>query len=97
MEILGHARYKRVLFTAVACILVLLTSCAPAAQNPTANKPVPNEPQPAIEPSPAEEDLTGFFPFKTGNMWEYEGEGMEYASLSLTPIGKARLITMKIS
>lgn len=29
---------------------------------------------------PQAESLLGFYPLKEGNMWEYEGEGMEYAS-----------------
>lgn len=36
--------------------------------------------QPTLVPTPVEESLIGYFPFKTGNTWEYEGTGMEYAS-----------------
>ena len=55
-----------------ACTIFTVTgmvSCAPAT-TPT--------PEPA--PAPEEESLIGFYPLKEGNMWEYEGEGMEYAS-----------------
>lgn len=31
-------------------------------------------------PTPVEESLSDFYPLKVGNMWEYEGKGMEYAS-----------------
>jgi|GEM_PF-748948 len=36
-----------------------------------------------LTPTPAKppvESLLGFYPLKVGNIWEYEGEGMEYAS-----------------
>lgn len=54
--------------------MLLLSSCSkktPAA--PPAGNITPT-------PIPAEEALTGYFPLKTGNTWEYEGKGMEYAS-----------------
>lgn len=66
-----------------------MVSCAPRAQSPAANKPAPQAtpsptavPGPVITPAPEpeEESLLGFYPLKEGNMWEYEGEGMEYAS-----------------
>jgi len=54
-----------------------MASCTPApAPAPT---PTPT-PAPEPEPAPEEESLIGFYPLKEGNMWEYEGEGMEYAS-----------------
>ncbi|HYE84338.1 MAG TPA: hypothetical protein VEG39_19505 [Clostridia bacterium] len=37
-------------------------------------------PTPTPTPAQEEESLLDFYPFKVGNMWEYEGEGMEYAS-----------------
>jgi hypothetical protein len=41
--------------------------------------PVPTTtPTPTLVPT--EESLLDYYPLKEGNMWEYEGEGMEYAS-----------------
>lgn len=73
----------------VVCMAAGLASCTPKAQSPAANKPAPQAtPTPTVTPSPTitptptpeEESLLGFYPLKKGNMWEYEGEGMEYAS-----------------
>ena len=78
---------KYIMVVLFALILsVSLTFCRPEDQNPTANNPTPQEtPTPAaiLTPTPTavvEESLVGFYPLKEGNMWEYEGEGMEYAS-----------------
>ena len=61
----------------IICTAVGMASCTPApAPAPT---PTPT-PAPEPEPAPEEESLIGFYPLKEGNMWEYEGEGMEYAS-----------------
>lgn len=70
------------------CMAVGMISCTPKAQGPAANKPAPQAtpsptavPSPTITPTPApEESILDFYPLKEGNMWEYEGEGMEYAS-----------------
>lgn len=35
---------------------------------------------PTSTPVPEKESLVGFYPLKEGNVWEYQGEGMEYAS-----------------
>ena len=55
----------------IICTAAGMVSCAPV--------PTPT-PAPKPEPAPEEESLIGFYPLKEGNMWEYEGEGMEYAS-----------------
>ena len=61
----------------IICTAVGMASCTPApAPAPT---PTPT-PAPEPEPAPEEESLIGFYPLKEGNMWEYEGEGIEYAS-----------------
>lgn len=66
----------------IICAAAGMVSCAP-------NKPEPQTaPTPALTPTPTptpapiqeNESLIGFYPLKEGNMWEYEGEGMEYAS-----------------
>jgi hypothetical protein len=62
-----------------------LVSCTPKTQSPAANKPVPQTvpvptDTPIPTPTPVEQSMLGFYPLKEGNMWEYEGEGMEYAS-----------------
>lgn len=57
------------------------TPTAIVTQEPE-NTPTPT-PTAAITPEPTqtqEESLIGFYPLKEGNMWEYEGDGMEYAS-----------------
>ena len=82
----------------IICILATasgLASCAPRAQSPAPNKPVPQvtvtptptgapaltpTPTPTAAPDSEKESLLDFYPLKVGNMWEYEGEGMEYAS-----------------
>lgn len=76
----------------IACIMSMaagLISCAPKIQSPAANKPVPQAtPAPTVTPiltptptpTPVQESLLDFYPVKVGNMWQYEGEGMEYAS-----------------
>jgi len=61
----------------IICTAAGMVSCAPVP-TPT---PAP-EPEPVPEPEPEEESLIGFYPLKEGNMWEYEGEGMEYASFT---------------
>ncbi|HPL52559.1 MAG TPA: hypothetical protein PLW11_00275 [Bacillota bacterium] len=82
--------YKNILYmilviACVICVAAGLASCASKANNPAANKPIPQT-NPAPEntasqaPAPDEESLIGFYPMKAGNVWEYEGEGMEYAS-----------------
>lgn len=88
-----HNRILRIAL-AVTCILTIaagLASCAPSTQKPTPNEPgqqttpmptptaIPT-PTPSPTPSPIEESLLDFYPLKEGTMWEYEGEGMEYAS-----------------
>jgi hypothetical protein len=81
---------------AAICILSTaagLVSCAPKTQEPPPDNTAPQaapapeaapapaaEPTPTPTPAPEEESLIGFYPLKVGNMWEYEGEGMEYAS-----------------
>ncbi|HYF83951.1 MAG TPA: hypothetical protein VEB00_13090 [Clostridia bacterium] len=78
----------------IICVMSIgagLTFCAPSPQSPGANEPTPQAtltptptpvltPTPTATPTPVEESLIDFYPLKTGNMWEYEGEGMEYAS-----------------
>jgi hypothetical protein len=76
----------------IICIMSIgagLTFCAPRPQNPGTNNPTPEvtptpTPTAVLTPTPtptsAEETLLDFYPLKTGNMWEYEGKGMEYAS-----------------
>ena len=63
----------RIEYIAAAVLAIFLTvgtvSCTPNA------KPAP---MPSA-PTQAEESLIGFYPLKVGNLWEYEGEGMEYA------------------
>jgi hypothetical protein len=67
-----------ILITAfIICAATGMVSCTPA-QTPTPT-PTPT-PSPAPAPAPEEESLIGFYPLKEGNMWEYEGEGMEYSS-----------------
>ncbi len=61
----------------IICTAAGMVSCAPAPAPTPAPEP---EPLPEPEPEPEEESLIGFYPLKEGNMWEYEGEGMEYAS-----------------
>lgn len=85
----------RALCIIIAAIFIIaaaagLVSCTPKTQEPPAAPTPENLPAPAPEPAPApaaeqapepkEESLIGFYPLKVGNMWEYEGEGMEYAS-----------------
>lgn len=79
-------------FLIVLCIgvlIILTASCSPVTQNPPAQKPSPATLQPTATPTPVEEDLTGYFPFKPGNIWEYEGEGMEYASFVQTVVNQS--------
>lgn len=63
-----------------------MASCTPTAQKLPENDKAPEStpaPTAAVTPTPEqkqEESLIGFYPLKEGNMWEYEGEGMEYAS-----------------
>ncbi len=70
----------------VLLIIAALASCTPVTQGPPGNGEVTEgtpAPTAAVTPTPEqqeEESLLGFYPFKEGNMWEYEGEGMEYAS-----------------
>lgn len=78
----------------VACVILtaaFLVSCTPKAKGSAADKTVPKTdtsltntktqpPEQTPQPAPEEESLLGFYPLKEGNMWEYEGEGMEYAS-----------------
>jgi len=61
----------------IICAAAGMVSCAPA---PTPTPTPTPTPAPEPEPAPEEESLIGFYPLKEGNMWEYEGEGMEYAS-----------------
>lgn len=75
-------------------ISVGLIACEPKTQNPTTITPTPEAaPTPTLILTPAatptqtpaatpseKGSLIGFYPLKEGNMWEYEGEGMEYAS-----------------
>jgi len=61
----------------IICTAAGMVSCAPA---PTPTPTPTPAPAPEPEPAPEEESLIGFYPLKEGNMWEYEGEGMEYAS-----------------
>ena len=61
----------------IICTTAGMVSCAPA---PTPTPTPTPTPAPEPEPAPEEESLIGFYPLKEGNMWEYEGEGMEYAS-----------------
>lgn len=70
-------------------LIILLASCRTVVQNPQANEPAPATPPPTAEPLPVEEDLTDFFPLKSGNMWEFEGEGMEYASFVQTVVNQS--------
>ena len=83
--------YATLIIISVICMAAGLVSCTPKAQNPSENKPTPQTtptptaiptltPTPTPSPTPKEESLLGFYPLKEGNMWEYEGEGMEYAS-----------------
>ncbi|MHB1392918.1 MAG: hypothetical protein ACYCYE_07560 [Clostridia bacterium] len=79
--------YKVLIIICIMGIAAGLISCAPSAQSPDANKPAPQVTPiitpvltPTPTPTPVEESLLDFYPLKTGNMWEYEGEGMEYAS-----------------
>ncbi|KUO68681.1 MAG: hypothetical protein APF77_14855 [Clostridia bacterium BRH_c25] len=90
-----YTLYTILLTVSVICVAAGLVSCTPKAQSPAANKPAPQTtPVPTITPTPTptltptltptptpeEESLLDFYPLKEGNMWEYEGEGMEYAS-----------------
>jgi len=75
-------------------VIVSLGACRVQEENPPQQKPVPTPAEPAVSPEPtaapaAEEDLTNFFPFETGNMWEFEGEGMEYASFVQTVVNRS--------
>lgn len=79
-------------FTSIALSIVLLSSilsctfllagCAGRQEAGAPNKPVPapTAVTPTATPTPQEESLENYFPYKVGNRWEYEGEGMEYAS-----------------
>lgn len=76
----------------VICILGITVGLVFYAQR--LQKPIQNEtgqqttptptavPTPTVTPaqSPIEESLLDFYPLKVGNTWEYEGEGMEFAS-----------------
>ena len=70
----------------VLLILAGVTSCAPTVQEPPENGGVPQvtpAPTAVVTPTseqPQEESLLDFYPLEEGNMWEYEGAGMEYAS-----------------
>lgn len=48
----------------------------------TAKQPEVTTPAPAPTPAPAveEKDISAYMPMKVGYLWEYEGEGNEYAS-----------------
>lgn len=80
---------------AVICLLSIAVSLASCAQKepdqqfkpgltPTESPTPTLTPAPTSTPTPSpaakEESLIGFYPLKEGNLWEYEGEGMEYAS-----------------
>ncbi len=75
---------------AILCIMVLFTcliSCTPREHETPVEDPEQQEtptpgdtPSTAPPPSAEAESLLEFYPLKEGNMWEYEGEGMEYAS-----------------
>lgn len=49
--------------------------------DPTLTQPIPPE-QPPVTPAPVEEekDISAYMPMQVGYIWEYEGEGNEYAS-----------------
>lgn len=64
----GVINMKHILIMICIIFTVMgMVSCAPAST-------------PTPEPAPEEESLIGFYPLKEGNVWEYQGEGMEYAS-----------------
>jgi hypothetical protein len=64
----------------IICTAFGMASCAPDKPAPqTTPTPTPT-PAPTPAPTQEKESLIGFYPLKEGNMWEYKGEGMEYAS-----------------
>lgn len=82
--------HKNIFFTTIiiVCFTLIaagLVSCTSKAQDTPEKENVPQTtptPIPTPTPTPVSKDdsLLGFYPLKIGSMWEYEGEGMEYAS-----------------
>jgi hypothetical protein len=76
----------------IFCIILLAAastiSCAtqnePKAPTPPTNTPTPTEPAKPTEPTTPnvvdKRDIKTFIPLEVGNIWQYEGEGNEYAS-----------------
>lgn len=65
--------HKALIILFITSMIAGLASCTPKLQPPQVSMPTP-------EASPVPESLLDFYPLKVGNIWEYEGEGMEYAS-----------------
>jgi uncharacterized protein (DUF302 family) len=83
--------YKCLLLTlALLLILAAISGCTeeqPEAPAPEP-APAPTEPKPAekppVTPTPSEEeDISLYMPMKVDYIWQYEGEGNEYASYTL--------------
>jgi len=71
--------FSILIFVCLILIAAGLVSCTSTAQGAAAPTPT-TVPTLTPTPAPKEDSLLGFYPLKAGNMWEYEGEGMEYAS-----------------
>lgn len=83
--------HKTCMIVLAMMLLLFMVGCTtnnPPAQQPTPTpepSPAPVEPQPTT-PEPAEPpktngaDIKKLIPLKVGNIWQYEGEGNEYAS-----------------
>lgn len=66
-------------------IIMIVTTLGCTAKQPEVTTPIPAPtptPAPVPTPAPAEEeiDISDYIPMKVGYIWEYEGEGNEYAS-----------------
>jgi hypothetical protein len=73
--------HKALITLCITSMVAGLAACAPKPQPPQSDKPGDGQTAvPTLTPAPAPESLLDFYPLKTGNMWEYEGEGMEFAS-----------------
>ncbi|MGE5677023.1 MAG: hypothetical protein ACM3ZR_03095, partial [Pseudomonadota bacterium] len=73
---------KRIVYNVVAILTISLVIAA-AACTPK-EKPGPGPSALAgtapLASTGQEESLVGFYPLKVGNLWEYEGDGMEYST-----------------
>lgn len=74
---------KKMLYKGIILIISLLLITA-AALGCTAKQPKPPAPVPAPAPAPSpvvkEKNIGVYMPMKVGYIWEYQGEGNEYAS-----------------